>query len=402
MQIVDNELKPLNYNNIYDNLIPEGKIKISPSMISQFFSDKALWYHKTILQDTANYPNYFTVLGTAIHRIAEQFIKTSEIDYQEVYDYIDAIEIYDTTNPSDIEPISEEEKARLRIQIKPMSEALLGHMQYYGTPTISEMTLVEQISPNVYLAGTVDAILGNTLIDFKTTSAKTPKTYIPDNYKWQLLTYAWLCRKNNIDIQKVAILWITQADVNRVSEKTGKKLKDYPATCALVEHIITEQDMVIIEKALNLIKQTCEVSLKQPQLTPLLFSDYESMQEREAIDDGKIRELICNAAENNNLEINIFYPRECENNHTEKACNIWLNSVDFCEQINYTSEIDLLEQLINTQIPSDMELIVAISQQSDSAATLNLDEITKELNYIKNQFNAFKNELTRIKEEINL
>lgn len=397
MQIVDNELKPLNYNNVYNNLIPEGKIKISPSMISQFFTDKALWYHKTILQDTANYPNYFTVLGTAIHRIAEQFIKTSEIDYQEVYDYLDAIEIYDTTNPSDIEPISEEEKARLRIQIKPMSEALLGHMQYYGTPTISEMTLVEQVSNNVYLAGTVDAILGNTLIDFKTTSAKTPKTYIPDNYKWQLLTYAWLCRKNNIDIQKVAILWITQADVNRVSEKTGKKLKDYPATCALIEYIITEQDMAIIEKALNLISQTCEVSLKQPQLTPLLFSDYESIQEREAIDEDKIRELICDAAQNNNLEIDIF---NTPPDYTQKACDIWLNGVDFCEEIIYTSEKDLLNQLIDAQIPSDMQLILAISQQSDKAKTLSLDEITKELNYIKSQFNAFKNELSRIKAEI--
>ena len=397
MQIIDNELKPLNYNNVYNNLIPENKIKISPSMISQFFTDKALWYHKTILQDTENYPNYFTALGTAIHRIAEQFIKTSEIDYQEVYDYLDAIEIYDTTNPSDINPISEEEKARLRIQIKPMSEALLGHMQYYGSPTISEMTLVEQISANVYLAGTVDAILGNTLIDFKTTSAKTPKTYIPDNYKWQLLTYAWLCRKNNIDIQKVAILWITQADVNRVSEKTGKKLKDYPATCMMIEHIVTEQDMAIIEKALKLIKQTVELSLKQPQLTPLLFSDYESIQEREIIDNDKIRELIYNAAENCSLEIEIF---NTPPDYTQKACDINLNSVDFCEEILYQSEIDLLNQLINTQIPSDMELITAISQQSDKAKTLSLDEIIKELNYIKNQFNAFKNELTKIKAEI--
>ena len=116
---------------------------------------------------------------------------------------------------------------------------------------------------------------------------------------------------------------------------------------------------------------------------------------KELIDNERIENIICDTAMDWDLEIDIFDPQENDLDCNEKACSIWLNGVNFCEQINYHSAIDLLAELVNTKIPSDMELIKAISEQSDRAKTLNLDEITKELNYIKRQFSEFKDDLAR-------
>ena len=116
---------------------------------------------------------------------------------------------------------------------------------------------------------------------------------------------------------------------------------------------------------------------------------------KEFIDNERIENIICDTARDYDLEIDIWDPQENDYDCNEMACLIWLNGVDFCEQINYTNAKDLLAELVNTKIPSDMELIKAISEQSDRAKTLNLDEITKELNYIKRQFSDFKDDLAR-------
>ena len=121
---------------------------------------------------------------------------------------------------------------------------------------------------------------------------------------------------------------------------------------------------------------------------------------KELIDNEKIEDIIQDTARGYDLEIDIFDPQPNDEKSAEKACNVWLNGVDFCEQINYHSAIDLLAELVNTKIPSDMELIKAISEQSDRAKTLNLNEITKELNYIKKQFSEFKDDLARTQVEV--
>ena len=97
---------------------------------------------------------------------------------------------------------------------------------------------------------------------------------MPQNYKVQLLTYAWIYRKLGVDIQNIRIVWITNNIVGRVSEKTGKPLKDYPSKVIPVTQVITNEDMEFIESYLKLIAETYLKAKECPELTYLLFSDY--------------------------------------------------------------------------------------------------------------------------------
>ena len=70
------------------------------------------------------------------------------------------------------------------------------------------------------------------------------------------------------------LVWITNNVVGRISEKTGKPMKDYPARVVAITQVITEDDMRFIEDYLKLIGETYLKSKESPELTYLLFGDY--------------------------------------------------------------------------------------------------------------------------------
>ena len=77
-----------------------------------------------------------------------------------------------------------------------------------------------------------------------------------------------------VDINRIRIVWITNNIVGRVSEKTGKPLKDYPSQVIPVTQIITDEDMQFIEDYLRLIAETYLKGVEDPKLVYLLYSDY--------------------------------------------------------------------------------------------------------------------------------
>ena len=156
-----------------------------------------------------------------------------------------------------------------------MGQALIDYLRVFGVPDRSEDAIAVKLMDGVYVGGTADAVIGNTIIDFKTTSKlNVDDTYIPNNYKMQLLTYAYIYRKLGVDISSMRIVWVTNNIVGRISEKTGKPMKDYPARVVPVTQVITEDDMRFIEDYLKLIGETYLKSKESPELTYLLFGDY--------------------------------------------------------------------------------------------------------------------------------
>lgn len=264
-----NALKPLDYKENYKDLIPEGNFRISPSTIGKFTDKKWEWYRSQVLGEETFTGNTSTVLGTCIHRVAEVCTKFQNSDERdilrtEIPEYIDSFK----NNP-------EIDTAFIGEQWKPMGNALINYLNLFGYPERSEDAIAYKICDGVYVGGTADAVIGNTLVDYKTTSNQSVSdTYIPNNYKFQLLAYAWIYRKLGIDIQNIRIVWITQHIVGRISEKTGKPLKDYPSTVIPVTQVITKEDMDFIESYLKLIAETYLKSKECPELTYLLFSDY--------------------------------------------------------------------------------------------------------------------------------
>lgn len=255
------DLKPMNYKE-NDYGLPKDILRISPSSIYEFTSKKWDWYRSQVLKEDIFTGNTASILGTCIHRVAERYIKHQTIDLDELMNYVNS-----QTDP-------EIDKEYILKQLEPMATALLNFFNTYGLPTKSEEIVKYKLSDKVYLAGTYDALVGDILIDFKTTSRLNAPTEIPINYKWQLLAYAYALRMNGVNVNKVRIVWITTNETNRISEKTGKPMKDYPSTVSMVTDMITDDDIRFIDEYLKLITETYEASLKYPKLTYLLYSDY--------------------------------------------------------------------------------------------------------------------------------
>lgn len=262
-------LKSLDYVENYTDLIPEGNFRISPSMVSKFSDKKWEWYQNQVLSNSTFAGNTSTVLGTCVHRCAEVFSKCKNEEERailrtEIPNYIDTFSM----NPDvDISFCKE--------QWKPMGQALINYLTLYGVPERSEDKIAYKLMDGVYVGGTADAVIGDTLIDYKTTSTKEPScVLIPNGYKMQMLAYAWVYRKLGIEINNLKLIWITQNNVNRISEKTGRAMKDYPSKVIPVTIGITNEDMEFIEDYLKLIGETYLKAKECPELTYLLFGDY--------------------------------------------------------------------------------------------------------------------------------
>lgn len=113
-----------------------------------------------------------------------------------------------------------------------------------------------------------------TITDYKTTSLTSPKDSIPYNYKLQLLCYAYIYRSLGFTVDRIQIVWITQPDINRVSEKTGKPLKDYPCQVIPVTYVLQEGDWNLIDSILNLVAESVEADKTTPALRHIIWKDY--------------------------------------------------------------------------------------------------------------------------------
>lgn len=254
-------MKSLIYAN-NDHGLPEGSFIISPSMVSGFNDKKHEWYRSQVLKEELFEGNTSTVLGTCVHRMAEYFLNGLDVDFDEINNYIDSISNLDI------------DKFFIKEQYPIMGRTLINHLIATSIPKISEESVSICIKDNVYLAGTFDALDNGTLIDFKTTSVKNPKESIPYYYKWQLLSYAYALRANNIEVNSIKLIYVTTNETNRVSDKTGKPLKDYPSKIVEIVEPITDSDMRFIEDYLKLIAETYLKGEECPELIYLLYGDY--------------------------------------------------------------------------------------------------------------------------------
>lgn len=269
-------------------IIPENAFGISPSGVSKFIEKTHEWYQEMILGNKSFTGSTATVLGSIVHFCAEQFIKHKKVNYDEIYKYIftqtcllkpDEEFLALTTEESKIEYLTnncnntEIDAIYILEQWRPMGQALINHLIKTGIPEQSEPMVKAEVMPGYWASGSIDAIRHGMIIDYKTTSDKTPKQYIPMHYRYQLLTYAWICKQNNMPIDRISIIWVTNNDINRISETTGKAMKDYPTQAVQVIEQVTETDYQFIESILTMIASTVDASRTHPELTWLLFKD---------------------------------------------------------------------------------------------------------------------------------
>lgn len=246
--------------------IPADAFRISPSQLSKFLDSTSQWYRENLLDAPGFEGSTASELGNIVHAAAHMYFNTKSVDKAALLTYIDSI-----TNPDVDKPV-------IREQMKPMIETLINSFLSTHLGTHAEMFVKAQVKPGVWAAGSVDMFDANRGIvyDFKTMgsldSARVPTSF-PRAYYFQQLTYAHILRRMGYTVNYCKLVYITRANVGRVSDKTGKPLKDYPSECHIITHEVTDQDMELIEGLLNVVADSVRLWHSNPEYRHILAQD---------------------------------------------------------------------------------------------------------------------------------
>lgn len=254
----------LDYNNGDDDL-PEGAFRISPSSFSSFMSYPHQWYREKLLGEEGFTGNTSSVIGTIVHYCAECYAKDIEINKEEIEQYISNHQLHPDVETSIV-----------RSQWLPMAETLINDYVRYNKPTEVEPFVKYELQPGYFPSGSIDNITGDIIVDYKTYNSKTKPRGIPQNYKYQLLIYAYICRKLGKQIDRIRLVYVNRTiDGTYISDKTGKQCgKIHPPEVTVFTEMITQDDMDFIESLLNLCIESVMKVKEDPSLAYLIFRDY--------------------------------------------------------------------------------------------------------------------------------
>lgn len=248
------------YNN--GDAITNGAFRISASQLSRFFDSTSQWYREFLLGESGFEGSTATELGNCIHAAAAMYHTLKSVDYPQIYSYINSL-----TSP-DIDT------ALIREQVNPMISALIHYLQSIRI-TASEEFLYKEILPGIGVGGSCDAYDSHTgtIIDFKTTSQKTQITTFSRAYWFQLMTYAWLYKQQGKQVNYLRLVYVTRNETGRISDTTGKPLKDYPSQVYTITEPVTEESLQLIESCIQLIAESVQCWQQHPELRHLLAQD---------------------------------------------------------------------------------------------------------------------------------
>jgi len=260
--------------------VGDTSFRISASQISRFFSHTNQWYREHLLKEDGFLSSTSSVLGSVVHRMAEQYARNGEVteqDYKDIEEYIDAYTTpgYDEYNP-------EVDATVIRQQYPIMGNTLINGYVADNMPTEVEPFYYKEMLPQIGIGGSVDGVLiedGITCVtDYKTINTLSIPDKISYQYRLQLLVYAYLLSKNGHNVQQIRIIYVSRNNVGRVSEKTGKPLKSYPSQVKVITETINQQDLLFIEDIIKLVTESVECWNKLPKMRYLLAQDFRLKQ----------------------------------------------------------------------------------------------------------------------------
>ena len=246
--------------------LPSDAFRISPSQMSKFLDKRHEWWAEQVCGEKGFIGSTATELGNCIHASMAMYFDTQTVDKQAVEDYIDSIQNDDV------------DKDVIRSQWKTMVTNLIN--DYYATHlgTASEIFVTAKVKDHVYAAGSIDAYDEHTgtITDFKSMgsldSARVP-TKFPRAYYFQQMIYAWILIQNGKPVNYLKLAYVTRENIGRVSEKTGKPLKDYDSEVHVITHQITPEDLDLIESVLGLMADTMVLHKTNPEFEHILAQD---------------------------------------------------------------------------------------------------------------------------------
>ena len=252
----------------YNNINVEG-FGISPSGIAKFFSYPSVWYKEHVLGENGFVGNTSSVLGTIVHQTIESFCKGELTDTGTFNEAVSEFVHSEAIRLAELDV--ELDTDLILAQYKPMAMAAINDYVRNNPPEQVEGQLTLELEPGFWLKGTFDAYSNGTVIDWKTTGLMSAPKEIPWGYKIQSLAYAKMLIASGTPVDRIAIGYITRDNVGRISEKTGKKLTDYPSKITMLYHQITDDDWKELDDALQLIVDSVRLVQEQPDLAYIIF-----------------------------------------------------------------------------------------------------------------------------------
>lgn len=213
--------------------------------------------------------NTATVLGTLVHYALHGAM--TGLDKEQIIKDIEEYKLLQKEALKDELDLIECEKW------KDMANACIEYMstsepQFYKNGKSEEH--VSYVKDNIELSGTIDLYYGDTIIDFKTTSKLSDYTEMTENYREQMYIYTWMLKQKGIDIRWITNVFIHVPFLNRVSEKTGKSLKDSPARAYKIVEEIDSEKLMIVERKINYVFESIDYVSKNPHLRKLVFKEF--------------------------------------------------------------------------------------------------------------------------------
>jgi len=279
----------LDYNNGV-GVLSEGDFRIGASSIADFFSNTRQWFGDNLLGEKSFIGNQATLRGTCTHFCAERFALTKTFtpeDKQEVLNYI-----LKSTNQDYEDYIPDSDAEDATTQYAKMGSVLVNDYVIHNMPVCVEAFVASEILPGIFVGGSIDALYngrplsdnkieslrntsGMVIVDYKTSSSTRLPDSIAFKHKLQLLTYAYVLRKEyNITSDRIRIVYVTTEVVGEISPKTGKQFKSYPSEVKVLTENVTEQDFEYIEGIIHLIAESVDRWKKVPTDRYLLAKDY--------------------------------------------------------------------------------------------------------------------------------
>jgi hypothetical protein len=261
---------PLDYDHEKKYLPADCDLNISPSKFSTFIEKKHKWYREVVLKEDGFMGSTSSVIGTIVHYIAECVATKTDIDKDAIYEYV-------------------EKNKELGEEVY-CAETVLGNFEMMASVLVNDYVLpnmdnylevesvhMANLKHGIYVSGKLDVLEGTKedccIVDYKTYSSKTKPKFIPANYKYQLLVYAFLLKTNGYNPSRIKLVYVNRNIDGGVSEKTGKSLKSYPPEVTVLVESITDEDLEFIEGMLNLCKDTLIACEDFPELRHVIWSD---------------------------------------------------------------------------------------------------------------------------------
>ena len=245
--------------------IPEDKYLFSVTSMLNFDNNKSEFFNRVLLNNPTNTISKNTILGTIIHHLIETVLTNKTTSLDEINNYIDSFS----------SELLYEDLDWVKQKFLEMKDYVVSYYDNrFVKPDKVEYNIIQQVSENVFIGGTLDCLEADgELKDFKTTTQLSQIQTISPNYKLQLHTYAYLLRLQGINVNTLTIEYIRVPETNRVSEITGKPLKDYPCQIYAISELIDEELIENIKNKIQIISEQIEFILKNPNTLWLFAQD---------------------------------------------------------------------------------------------------------------------------------